>query len=1612
MNQNRPAYILHFIGWFLVFFTPNWVNGQTGTACDQLDISVDTNRACSPGIFRFNLSHVPENTAILWDFGLGAVPADSMYEFIQSSAGGVSLTISLKQGNTILCTRTESNIVKVLPLPKPTISISKTHVCGVDDQVVLRDLTKDAKTRTWGVGGQIISSHDDSIQVGFRSVGPQDVMIIVEDSAGCRRTETFLNLANVGSKPNLKILLDTPTVCENSAVQYRLNTNPDLSGTDSFVWTFPGATNTRSTQLLPSSVFYPEAGKYYPIFQLHQQNGCSYDYTTSKPMLVQKPALLQFQISDTFACAPQMVQLDVVGTSGTEPVQWDLGTVLSDSVSPTSRLLKLSLPGTYSFSASQVNGQCVSEVSSKDLVRVENVNVEVQSNRHYDCIAPLNALLFGASKSSESGKVTYDWIVSNQQKVVVHRSIGDSLELTVKSKGFYDVTLIGTHLNGCSDTIQLEKYLRVNDIEPAFSATPENACLNQEVQLLSTTLESSYRSADHVKWWIYKTGSAVVLDSFTTKAPRFKATQNGSYDVLMRVWNDSGCTGEARFEDAFRVIKPQADFEVLSPSVCAGEPVPIISKPQPKADYWYTWEIFGDGYYTNYRTENCVPILNKPGLYDVDLSISILGKCGTSKARHDVIRVNGISAEIIMNSNRLCRNIPLKPTAKCTNYIPSGIDEELSYRWSVEPHTGVQVSGGSTARPQFVFNSNGDYVLTLTVTNKLGCETTVQSSVVHVGTDPDYFFESYEACLGQSIEFENFTDGFADNYSYTITPSGNSTMTDPSAKYGDITFNESGVFTLNIITGKQNFCTDTFSRVFEVQQLSADFNVSKDYFYCAPAIAQFSAKTTQADTFIWYFGDGDFVRSTQSEITHIYRENTGKDKPLTVSLRVISKIGCTDLKSRKNLITIDGPAIDFKVSETSGCEPMDVQFTGTTSNIVKLFIDYGDGSPLGNNLNEWHTYQAFGEQLQEYQPKAILVDKQGCTNAVLSDPIRVYPAPKAIIGLSTTEACIPFQLDYQAIGALNRSISWDLNGDGKENSTLSSGSYMYLNGGEFTVGLKVSNSYCTTSATKILRAVEPPRVHFDLNNPPCPGETMFIVDKSEVDVPVETRKWYVEGLGPGVLSTDSLFKLRVPKIDSMFVTLKVTDEAGCESSLTKVTDLRRVKTNEPALLQRISVQENGSVNIHPIKPTSDYVKTVLYRYEADWVEIQNGKPDDQIINDKNAKPNQSTVCYGLAHVDACDFRTDSFYAHCTVFLSVTKNQDGLPLLEWTKYVGWETIRDYAVYRKTDNGEFKLIKRIYGSKTSYLDNLACTGTHSYYLIANEEKGLQSRSNSASLSIELPRNSSITHVRNVSVTPENQIRLQLESNNVLSKYEVTRTNGTEVEVFEIGGNYFTDGSVDVNHHSYLYTARGFDKCRTLGESGRSGQTIYPESKKLDNHLLELNWNPYFEWKTPVSTYAIYQRNGDDPVLKLMRRVDGTRISEKLMISYDPDTLNCFVVVAEGEMDTSRSSTTCLDVPPVNYVPTAFRPKSEVGNDVFNPVDYFVKDPQYFHDGNYELKIFDRYGHLIFCTQDPKMGWDGRLGKKDKLAMQGVYFYTIAFVGMDNKTRDYSGTVTLLR
>ena len=140
--------------------------------------------------------------------------------------------------------------------------------------------------------------------------------------------------------------------------------------------------------------------------------------------------------------------------------------------------------------------------------------------------------------------------------------------------------------------------------------------------------------------------------------------------------------------------------------------------------------------------------------------------------------------------------------------------------------------------------------------------------------------------------------------------------------------------------------------------------------------------------------------------------------------------------------------------------------------------------------------------------------------------------------------------------------------------------------------------------------------------------------------------------------------------------------------------------------------------------------------------------------------------------------------------------------------------------------------------------------------------------------------------------------------------------------------------------------------------------------------------------------------------MPRISPTGLSNKNIgnpvASVDRDvvyTLRAYT--EEGCFAVDTMKVTVFKTSPDIFVPNAFAPEGK--NRILKPVTPGIAQLNYF-------KVFNRWGQLMFSTQEHGRGWDGKIA--GRLQDTGTYVWMVSGKDYTGKTITKKGTATLIR
>lgn len=137
-----------------------------------------------------------------------------------------------------------------------------------------------------------------------------------------------------------------------------------------------------------------------------------------------------------------------------------------------------------------------------------------------------------------------------------------------------------------------------------------------------------------------------------------------------------------------------------------------------------------------------------------------------------------------------------------------------------------------------------------------------------------------------------------------------------------------------------------------------------------------------------------------------------------------------------------------------------------------------------------------------------------------------------------------------------------------------------------------------------------------------------------------------------------------------------------------------------------------------------------------------------------------------------------------------------------------------------------------------------------------------------------------------------------------------------------------------------------------------------------------------------------------------LSSTAISNPIALYRTPFSSIRYRMIASDSIgcpDTAFLTVRVFQTAPSVFVPTGFTPNGDGLNDIIKPVLAGIKKLNYF-------RIFNRWGQLVYETQQEGQGWDGRINGQ----LQGTHVFVWTVSAADYLDQPYfaKGTLTLIR
>jgi len=645
-----------------------------------------------------------------------------------------------------------------------------------------------------------------------------------------------------------------------------------------------------------------------------------------------------------------------------------------------------------------------------------------------------------------------------------------------------------------------------------------------------------------------------------------------------------------------------------------------------------------------------------------------------------------------------------------------------------------------------------------------------------------------------------------------------------------------------------------------------------------------------------------------------------------------------------------------------------------------------------NNTN--HTFPGFGV----YDVNLTVTSNAGCVDEI-TQQVEVYALP--IVDFTANPLCFGEPTDFTdqtTVPNGDNITNWNWNFDDGNANNVQNPSNLYNNPGVYNVNLSiVTENGCTDNTTIPIEVFAMPIANFDFNNE-CVYDALNFTNQSS-----QVATIFAWEFGDGNTSTQENPSHTYNTSGQYNVTLMISTADGCGDTIT----------------QQVSAYDQPVANFE-VDPT-------CLETNSNFTDLStiNNIDGDQItgwawvFGDGNTSNQQNpTNMYGAENNYNVTLLVTSNYG-CVDSITQSTTVWPLPEVDFSPTdVCLETPTQFNDQTFISNANSN--NTIVGWNWNFGDGGTSSDqnpTYTYSAAGTYQATLEATSNygcvnSNELTVTVHPNP-IASFTGVDLEGCSPVCFELSSNSYvnapanITNYTYSLSNG--VSYNPAGGNVsdcFTNNSgnpmyigvtltVETNHGCIgTHTEPNYIQ---VYHNPTASFSINPEEPDVVSNIVSFNNSSQYADNNTWNITDYGSTNTVSPVI--------TFEPEPEPASYDVELI---VSTNEGCTDTTWGQFDLVDRV-IFYVPNTFTPDGDPYNQTFQPIFYSGFDPL-----DYNLLIFNRWGEVLFESNNAEVGWDGTYGAANtEIAKDGIYIWKIEFKEtMTDKRHTHTGHVNVLR
>lgn len=1028
---------------------------------------------------------------------------------------------------------------------------------------------------------------------------------------------------------------------------------------------------------------------------------------------------------------------------------------------------------------------------------------------------------------------------------------------------------------------------------------------------------------------------------------------------------------------------PVADFNVAS--VCVNQQASFsdASTQFPGNNISSRAWNFGDpasgGSNTSTQT-NPDHTFSTPGLYNVRLIIQSANACPDTIIKQLNVQFPP-TANFVPTVLSGCSPLTVNFNNSSVNADPN------FYIWKVE-NTVFSTSTNSVRTFTNNGTSNDTIRVKLVAQTTFGCrDSIIKTIVVFPNPNAGIAVSAVPSCIASPVNFVNTSTG-ATSFTWNFDDGNTSILPSPSHVFANNT-SQLKVFNVSLVARNNQNCTDTTFipiLVFPDQTFVINTNVDSG---CSPLSVNFPSFPGVV-SYQWEFGDAQ--SSTDAAPSHTFANLTNSPINYTTRTILTNSFGCRDTVFKTTKV-FPLPTSIFSPNKLSTCSPDTIEFvnSSTTGVLYKWYFGDGDSLITTSNANVKHQYVNNSTAPIVHDIILVTLNQNACTETS-TQTVTINPKVQSTFSIDTVQ-CSPYTAFTD-----NRSINgnkyyWYLNNSLVDSAQNRQFTIVNTSGSDQVYEIKlrcISLFGCIDDTSIFVRVLPQPTASFITDV--TAGCEPLVLNITNQSTPGITYRW---DFGDGETSTNASTTFTKSFLNDTRVSLERVITLAVENSFNCVDTFYKTITVYPKVLSNFNLEDTLACSPLIIQTQNTSENTLTYAWYIDNNLVDtNANPQLYITNNTDA---EKVAIIRLVATSAYGCSDEH-----------TRNVHILPVPKADFFIPNSTVKfpqnTFSFVNQNIQAGFTY-RWFYGDGDSSL--LANAPAHSYvnpgsYTVTLIVSNAQCSDTVRRIATIEPPTPVVRFTgTGIGCAP---LTIQFQNTSLYAKnYEWDFGDGFKsneenpVHTYVEGGVYsisliaYGDGGQAVDVHVDSVEVYGLPRAYFIAQP----RVVFIPSDPMVLFNLSENATQFF-WdfgdgftSTEVSPTHYYLQAGEYNITLVAQNGYGCR-----------DTFMIEKAVKAESGGTVK-------------VPNAFTPNPNGGNGGFVANGEFNNDvfyPMVEGAENYRFTVYNRWGELLFESNDVKIGWDGYY--RGELCKQDVYVWKVELFFSDGSKKTTTGDLLLLR